>query len=179
MRLKWNRLLAASMLGFLASSASVGWASSHREAPGTAGLPRIDSTDFYMFRSYEPGRDKFVTFIANYIPLHNPYGGPNYYKFDNDGIYEIHIDNNGDAVEDLTYQFNFDSKLRNGGNGIALNVGGKSIGIPLRQGGQIAGMNPPALNDPETYTLKLVRGPRPTGSSQPVVSGQGAAWTIF
>lgn len=171
---KW-KLLAVSVAGLLASSA-VGWSSSHREAPGIAGLSRLDSTDFYMFRSYEPGRDKFVTFIANYIPLQQAYGGPNYYKFDQNGIYEIHIDNNGDAVEDLTYQFDFNSTLRNGGNGIALNVGGQSIGIPLRQAGQIGVvMNPPVLNDPETYTLKLIRGPRRSGAAQAVVSGQGTA----
>jgi hypothetical protein len=175
MRLKCNWLLAASLAGLLASSASVGWASSHREAPRIAGLPRVDSTDFYMFRSYEPGRDKFVTFIANYMPLQQAYGGPNYYKFDEDAVYEIHVDNNGDAVEDLTFRFDFDSRLRNQGSGIALKVGGKSIGIPLRQAGQIAEANPPALNDPESYTLRLVRGPRRTGTAQPVVSGQGAA----
>jgi len=53
-------------------------ASSHREAPNIAGLPRVDGTDFYMFRSYEPGRSDYVTFIANYIPLQDPAGGPNF-----------------------------------------------------------------------------------------------------
>jgi hypothetical protein len=173
MRLKWKWLLTASMVGLFAMPASVGWSSSHREAPGTAGMPRIDSTDFYMFRSYEAGKDKFVTFIANYVPLQHPYGGPNYFMLDKDAVYDIHIDNNGDAVEDLTYRFDFDSKLRNMGNGITLNVGGKNVGIPLRQSGQIADMNPPALNDPETYTLNLITGPRRTGTSRPIMSGQG------
>ena len=58
-----------------------------------------------MFRSYEPGREKFVTLIANYLPLQEPYGGPNYFILDNDAVYEIHVDNDGDAVEDLTFQF--------------------------------------------------------------------------
>ena len=49
-------------------------ASSHREAPFIAGQPRVDGTDFYMFRSYEPGRENFVTFIANYNPLQDAYG---------------------------------------------------------------------------------------------------------
>jgi Domain of unknown function (DUF4331) len=50
-------------------------ASSHREAPSIAGQPRVDGTDFYMFRSYEPGRSAYVTLIANYIPLQDPFGG--------------------------------------------------------------------------------------------------------
>ena len=125
MQLKWKYLLGASLIGMIVSTASAGWSSSHREAPGTAGLPRIDSTDMYMFRSYEPGREKFVTLIANYLPLQDPYGGPNYFVLDNDAVYEIHVDNNGDAVEDLTFQFRFNSKLANKGKGIALNIGGK------------------------------------------------------
>ena len=130
-------MLGASLLGAMVSTASVGWGSSHREAPGTAGRPRIDSTDMYMFRSYEPGREDFVTFIANYLPLQAPYGGPNYFVLDNDAFYEIHIDNDGDAVEDLTFKFRFDSNLANKGKGIALKVGGKNVAIPLRQAGQI------------------------------------------
>jgi len=120
MRLKWKYLLGASLVAAMASTASVGWSSSHREAPGTAGKPRIDSTDFYMFRSYEPGRQKYVTLIANYLPLQHPYGGPNYFVLDNDAVYEIHVDNNGDAVEDMTFQFDFDTRLANRGKGITL-----------------------------------------------------------
>ena len=69
-------LLAAAMLPLYAV------ASSHREAPAIAGQPRVDGTDFYMFRSYEPGRSAYVTFIANYIPLQDAYGGPNYFNLD-------------------------------------------------------------------------------------------------
>src|SRR5688500_5323921 len=71
--------------------------SSHREAPNITRLPTVDSTDFYMFNSYEPGRDGYVTLIANYIPLQQPYGGPNYFAMDSAALYEILIDNNGDA----------------------------------------------------------------------------------
>ncbi len=59
--------------------ATTATASSHREAPGITEQPKVDATDFYMFRSYEPGREGYVTFIANYIPLQAPYGGPNYF----------------------------------------------------------------------------------------------------
>ena len=106
-------------------------ASSHREAPAITETPKVDGTDFYMFRSYEPGRARLVTLIANYQPLQVP-GGPNYFTMDPDAIYEIHVDNNGDAIEDLTYQFDFDNTLANG-TGVTLNVGGKTLPIALRQ----------------------------------------------
>src|SRR5262249_31095996 len=82
-------------------------ASSHREAPFIAGQPKVDGTDFYMFRSYEPGRENFVTFIANYNPLQDAYGGPNYFTLDPQALYEIRIDNDGEAKPDLTSQFRF------------------------------------------------------------------------
>ena len=75
-------------------------ASSHREAPTIAGLPRTDATDFYMFRSYEPGRANYVTFIANYIPFQSPQGGPNFYDMDAGAVYDINIDNQGNGQPD-------------------------------------------------------------------------------
>ena len=60
-----------------------------------------------MFRSYASGRQDYVTLIANYIPFQDPQGGPNFYQFDPNALYEIHIDNNGDAKEDITFQFRF------------------------------------------------------------------------
>src|SRR5688572_16247079 len=88
-------------------------ASSHREAPFIAGQPKVDATDFYMFRSYEPGRQNFVTFIANYQPFQDPQGGPNFYMFDPNALYEISIDNNGDGAEDVTLQFQFNNTSKN------------------------------------------------------------------
>src|SRR5437899_8078539 len=67
-----------------------------------------------LFRSsYEPGRADFVTLLANYIPLQDTYGGPNFFTLDPDGLYEIHIDNDGDAREDITFQFRFTNTFRN------------------------------------------------------------------
>lgn len=83
-------------------------------------------TDFYAFRSYEAQRDGFVTLIANYNPLQDPYGGPNYFSLSPDAIYEIHIDNTSDAKEDLTFQFRFTQCLGNEGKGIALPIAGKN-----------------------------------------------------
>jgi hypothetical protein len=139
-------------------------------------MPRVDSTDFYMFRSYEPRRQAFVTLIANYIPLQAPYGGPNYFTLDNDAIYEIHIDNTGDAVEDLTFQFDFDTMLIEDGNGQTLEIDGVSVASPLRQSG-VLGTEPkdPAINEIETYGLKLITGDRRTGTVtrlRPVGRGQ-------
>lgn len=88
-------------------------ASSHREAPLIVGDPLIDNTDTYAFRSYEPGREGFVTIIANYIPFEVPSGGPHYFKFDDTALYEVKIDNTGDGVEDISYQFRFSNKIVN------------------------------------------------------------------
>ena len=106
-------------------------ASSHREAPFIATQPKWTRTDFYMFRSYEPGREGYVTLIANYMPLQDPYGGPNYFTLDPNALYEIHVDNNGDAVENITFQFRFQNTLDDN----QFTVGGKKVSIPLAQNG--------------------------------------------
>ena len=88
-------LVAGNLLA--AGFAPSALASSHREAPFITRQPKVDGTDFYMFNSYEPGRAGYVTLIANYLPLQDAYGGPNYFSLDPNALYEIHIDNNGDA----------------------------------------------------------------------------------
>ena len=108
--------LVAAAVASLLPFASQG--SSHREAPNIAGKPTVDSTDFYLFNSYEAGRDDYVTILANYIPLQQPYGGPNYFAMDPAALYEIHIDNDGDAKENLTFQFRFTNRLANDNRGI-------------------------------------------------------------
>ncbi len=161
--------IGTALAGIMALSAPMAMASSHREAPAIAGMPRVDATDFYMFRSYEPGRADYVTLIANYIPIQSPYGGPNYFTLDNDAVYEIHIDNTGDAIEDLTFQFDFSTALANAGNGIALNVGGTDVAIPLRQAGAIGTtVGSPSINETETYKINVITGDRRTGSVKPV-----------
>src|ERR1700733_11688964 len=84
--------------------------SSHREAPETSKDPVADSTDVYAFVS--PDQPGTVTLIANYIPLQGPAGGPNFYEFGDDVLYEIHIDNNGDGRADISYQFTFHTTVR-------------------------------------------------------------------
>jgi hypothetical protein len=85
--------------------------SSHREAPEISKDPVADSTDVYAFVS--PDKPGSVTLIANYIPLEAPAGGPNFYEFGDDVLYEIHIDNNGDGQADISYQFRFNTTVRN------------------------------------------------------------------
>ncbi|XPG48570.1 DUF4331 domain-containing protein [Variovorax sp. KK3] len=141
-------------------------ASSHREAPFIAGMPQLDATDLYMFRSYETGRQDFVTILANYLPFQDPQGGPNFYMFNPNAQYEIHIDNNGDGAEDITFQFRF----KNTSKATALTVGGKSVKIPLINSGPIAAVNDPALNVRETFTVDVVRGTRRGGNKASVVN---------
>jgi hypothetical protein len=162
--------LAAALLA--AGFAGSALASSHREAPSITGTPKVDATDFYMFRSYEAGRSGYVTLIANYLPLQDPYGGPNYFKMDPNALYEIHIDNNGNATEDITFQFRFANTLKD----IKVPALGTEVSIPLTQAGAISAVNDPNSNVRETFTLDIVRGDRRTGSKSSVTNGGEAAF---
>ncbi|MCB1036449.1 MAG: DUF4331 domain-containing protein [Acidobacteria bacterium] len=131
------------------------WASSHREAPGITRSPQVDGADFFMFRSYEPGRQSFVTLIADYNPLQDAYGGPNYFALDPDAFYDIHVDNDGDAVEDLTFRFRFAAPS----SFLSIPVGGEVVPIPLVNAGQAGpGLGTGALNQKRFYTVRLIRG---------------------
>jgi hypothetical protein len=88
-----------------------------------------------------------------------------------DALYEIHVDNNGDGMEDLTFQFRFKTEHRN----IALNIGGKSVAIPLVQAGPVTEVNPPVQNVSETYTVSLVRGPRRSGNVHAITNSVGVS----
>ena len=145
--------LSVALVGALAIPLTAP-ASSHREAPAITKMPKLDGTDLYAFKSYEPGRAGYVTFIANYVPLQDSYGGPNYFTMEPDGYYDINIDSNGDARRNITYRFRFNYTI----NDIALDVGGSSVSIPLRNAGQISAGNTGALNDAETYTVEVLRG---------------------
>lgn len=155
--------LAVAVAGFCLG-ASLSQASSHREAPFITEVPKVDGTDFYMFRSYETGRADFVTLIANYLPLQDAYGGPNYFDLDEDAIYEIHIDNDGDAVEDITFRFEPTDVL----NDIQLSVGDagaeEMVSVPLKNiGDATADANVQAS---QQYSVKVIRGDRRTGTIQ-------------
>jgi Domain of unknown function (DUF4331) len=157
----WPRLLGAALAATVAVTAL---ASSHREAPFITTRPKVDGSDFYMFNSYESGRGGFVTLIANYQPLQEPQGGPNYFTLDPKALYEIHIDNNGDGVEDLTFQFRFSTTTQ----GLAVVAGNKSIPVPLSNIGPFSASSNSAQNVSETYTLTLVQGNRRNGTATPI-----------
>jgi hypothetical protein len=127
--------------------------SSHREAPEISKDPVADSTDVYAFVS--PDLPSTVTLIANYVPLQAPDGGPNFYEFGNDVLYEIHVDNDGDGLADVTYQFQFTSVITNP-NTFLYNTG------PIRR------LNDPNWNRRQTYTVTRVDA---AGASQVIASG--------
>ncbi len=167
----------ALLAGALFATAAAGpqaLASSHREAPFITQLPKVDGTDFYMFRSYESGRQGYVTLIANYLPKQDAYGGPNYFSLDDKALYEIHVDNNGDAREDITFQFRFTNTLKD----IALPISGQNVSIPLTQAGVLSGVNPALLNVRETYTVDIVRGDRRGGQRGSITNAAGGGATF-
>jgi len=86
-------------------------ASSHREAPSISQDPSADNTDVYAFRS--PDAPNTATLIANFVPFEEPAGGPNFYRFSDDVKYEINVDNTGDGKDDVTYEFRFNTTVKN------------------------------------------------------------------
>lgn len=141
-------LVGLSMI--LTTSVSPALASSHAEAPLISMDRYADNTDVYAFRSTEAGRTGFATIIANFIPFQDPSGGPQYYRFDDTVLYEIHIDNNGDGVDDVTYQFNFTTQIVNSNTVLGMNT--------VNQDGVISSLTDPDYNMPQTYSVRRIDG---------------------
>jgi hypothetical protein len=118
-------------------------ASSHREAPFIGGDPEADATDVYAFRS--PDKPNTVTLIANYVPLEVAAAGPNFYKFGEDVLYEINVDNDGDAKDDISFQLDFRNRINNGDTF-------------LHNTGQITSLDDSDLNQEQFYSLSVLRG---------------------
>jgi hypothetical protein len=154
---KINPVIAAALFGSLTLPAL---ASSHREAPAITEDPTVDCTDVYSFVS--PDRPDTVTVIANYIPLQEPSGGPNYYKFSDTALYEIHVDNDGDAIEDVTFQFRFTTTTKNDRT-FLYNTGP----ITVAAGGD----DYDGLNVVQRYTLTRVDGDRRRGTKTVIAQG--------
>ena len=157
--------------------ASTAIASSHREAPGISKLRKVDNTDVYAFRSYEAGRAGFTTLISNFQPDQGPGNGPNYYTMDPDAIYEIHVDNVGDAKEHLTFQWKFTNTLKND-TGKTVTVGGKVLPIALRDIGPISAPLDGNLGEDETYTVTMITGDRRTGTRAALTNASGGSSTF-
>ncbi len=130
---------AAAFVGAVGPSGAT--ASSHREAPLISDDPAADNTDTYAFVS--PDKPNTVTIIANYYPFQDPAGGPNYYRFDPTVRYEIKVDNDGDAEEDVTYRFRFSTTVGNG-NTFLYNTS------------QVTSPTDPDLNVKQTYTVTRI-----------------------
>lgn len=177
MKRRYGYGLAVSFAALTVLGMGAATASSHREAPAITRTPKVDGTDLYFFRSFAPGRQDFATVISNYQPGENPGDGPNYYTMDPDAIYEIHFDQNGDAVEDLTFQFDFNNILRND-TGLTVNVGGKTLPVPLRHLGQLTTIDDADLGEVEEYTVTMITGPRRTGQRAAVTNAAGGGTTF-
>jgi hypothetical protein len=173
--LRFTVCLYAVALLFLSP---VGHASSHREAPITAFDHKADITDFYAFRSYQPGRDGYVTLILCVDPLLEPGNGPNWFPFDPDILYEIKVDNDNDAVEDVVFQFRFTTETRLPGVFQAYVGAGGGITAPGNSPAPVAPGTPiippritsfdsPGLGQRQSYTVTMVKG----GVSTPLTTG--------
>ena len=176
----WNttRPLVAMFCAGLMTVPQAGFASSHREAPITALDHKADITDIYAFRSYEPGRQGFVTLIMNVDPFLEPGNGPNWFPFDPEILYELKVDNNNDAVADVTFQVRFQTEQRlpglfqvYAGSGSGVNAPANSP-APVAPGTQvippqITDFNSPGLGQRQSYTVTMVKG----GSSTTLTTG--------
>jgi hypothetical protein len=130
------------------------WASSHAEAPLISEDPQADATDLYAFRSPE-NPDK-VVILANYIPLEEPGGGPNYKMFSDSVLYQVKVDRNNDGRGDLIFSFTFHTKIQTPGTFLnflgpitALTKDGSTVDT----GSNVAGN----LNRYQTYTLSMTQ----------------------
>lgn len=123
-------------------------ASSHAEAPLTSMDRYADNTDVYAFRSTESGRSGYATIIANFVPFQDPSGGPQFYRFDDNVLYEIKIDNTGDGQPDITYQFQFTTQIVNENTILGHNA--------ANENGVIGSLNDADYNMPQTYTVRRI-----------------------
>src|SRR6185437_10294065 len=110
MKSKPRVTIVLAVFFFIAIAPTANWAASHREAPITALDHKADITDWFAFVSYDnPGK---VTMLLNVDPLLEPSNGPTYFPFDPEVLYEMRIDNNQDAVDDIMIQFRFRTEFR-------------------------------------------------------------------
>lgn len=167
--MKLKLLIVAMGMALLPGLAS---ASSHREAPFIAGQPTVDAADFYMFTSYEPGRSDYVTFIANYNPSQDAWSGPNYFALNQNAVYDINIDNSGNAKPDIVFRFQFTNHYRN----LKVPAGSNQTPVPLINIAPFSANDSSALNRYETYTVTAYEGAQGTkGQGRKLTSDSGSS----
>jgi hypothetical protein len=117
--------------------------SSHREGPAISQDPVADNADTYAFVS--PDDPTTVTIITNYVPLEGPPGGPNFFEFGDDVLYSIYVDNDGDALPEIEYQFQFRTTYQN-------------PDTFLYNTGPIGSLTDPNWNKRQLYSVAVIRG---------------------
>jgi hypothetical protein len=166
-----RRALSTALCATLLAAQTV-QAASHREAPLTSLDRTADITDFYAFVS--PDRPDSLTAITCTDPLLEPSNGPNYFPFDPELLYAIRIDNNHDAVPDVSFEFRFKTEQNLKGVPVGLAGAGGGIPAPALSNPPIAPgtpLVPPAITALEgpgsagiglrqTYTVLMRRGSR-------------------
>lgn len=152
-------VLAATVAVGVSSNAG---ASSHREAPLIAKDPSVDNTDVYAFVS--PDAPSTVTLIANWIPFEEPGGGPNFYHFDDNALYNIKVDRDGDAIPDITYEWRFKTTI-------------KDTTTFLYNNGPITAPDSATYNYTQSYTVSEVNGDNTNASGVLKTSGRTALFS--
>src|SRR5687767_10722728 len=146
-------LVVIALVVGLAPSATQ--AASHREAPLISMDPTADITDFFMFRSYEDGRDDNIVLIMDVIPGEEPSAGPNYYNFDPSVLYTINVDNDMDGhADDVRFEFEFKTEIR----GVVRQLDLFLSYVALPPITSLRGAGSEGLGLRQTYTVTMVRG---------------------
>ncbi len=152
--MKTTRMFRASVATALLATPFIAYTANHREAPITSIDRAADITDWYTFVSYDdPSK---VTMILAVDPLLEPSNGPNYFPFDPDILYELKVDNDQDAVEDVTFQVRFQTEIRN--PGVFTSVVGGIAGIPPIT--SLDGPGSEGLGVRQTYSITAIRDGR-------------------
>src|SRR5271170_2515807 len=152
---KLQSMVALAMALFMLAPASL-FASSHREAPITALDRSADVTDWYAFVSYDNPHN--IIFILNVDPLLEPANGPNYFPFDPSVLYEMHVDNNQDGLDDVTFQFRFATHINQ--PNLFTGFAGGIAGIPKIT--SLTGAGAEGLSLSQTYTVTMVKNGQST-----------------
>ena len=145
------------------------FASSHAEAPLTSMDRYADNTDVYAFRSTEAGRGLYVTILANFVPFQDPSGGPQFFRFDDTVLYAINIDNDGDGVADISYQFQFNTEIVRPNTALGHTT--------VTQNGIVSSLADLDYNMPQTFIVRRVdrnsQSPNPFNGMPGLVVGTG------
>jgi hypothetical protein len=159
-KLLYSTIAGLAVLALVLGLAPIGTqAASHREAPLISQDPAADITDFFMFRSYETGKDDNIVLIMDVIPAEEPSAGPNYYNFDTNVLYTFNIDNNKDGkADDIRFEFQFKTEIR----GVIKDLGLFLSYVALPPITALDGAGSEGLGLRQTYTVTMLKGGKRT-----------------